>query len=302
MAMVEEALKDLQEEEEAEEAAAEVGAVTSTVVATSVAASVGGAVASSVSASVAASAAGAAGAGAGAGTAAGAGAGAGAGGAGAGGAGGGGGGAVVLIFALQKLAVVSRIDMLDEKMPVVTGLGQEFEWANMMMDPPWGTGNESTASSESNNSDSNSSNSSNNRVTDEVNGRRARQRRRRNLLQAHGIDSPATSERPRTRGGIAAVSTLVRIGTGRLRRWWAADRRDQLAIEHHRRLVQGLLAGVDSNSTNSTNSSSQGGCAAEILAKVEKAQKDTTSSTLADSTAAAAPIDVEGALDAKFQG
>jgi hypothetical protein len=170
----------------------------------------------------------------------------------------------------------------------------------MMMDPPWGTGNESTASSESNNSDSNSSNSSNNRVTDEANGRRARQRRRRNLLQAHGIDNPATSERPRARGGIAAISTLVRIGTGRLRRWWAADRRDQLVIEHHRRLVQGLLAGVDSNSTNSTNSSSQGGCASDIFAKVEKAQKDTTSSTLADIPEA--PIDVEGVLDAKFQG
>ena len=57
---------------------------------------------------------------------------------------------------------------------------------------------------------------------------------------------------------------------------------------------------MDSNSTNSTNSSSQGGCAAEILAKVEKAQSDTTSSTLADIPEA--PVDVEGALDAKFQG
>jgi hypothetical protein len=295
MALVREALKDLQEEEEVEEAVAAVGDVASTAVATSVAASVGGAVVSSVSASVAASAAGAAGAGAGAGTAAGAGAS----GAGAGAGGAGGGAAVVLIFALQKLAVVSRIDMLDEKMPVVTALGKEFEWVNMMAEPPWLWGLNRNGSNVSD-----SSTNSNRTVNGTASS--ARQRRRRNLLQAHGIDNLAASERPRNRGGIAAISALVRIGSigaGRLHRWWVGGRRVELGIEQQRRLLQeGLVFVSDSNGTNTTNSStsSEGsGCAAEILTRVEKAQSDTT---LDVDLNVPVPIDTEGVLVAKFEG
>ena len=44
-----------------------------------------------------------------------------------------------LIFALQKLAVISRIAKMEETMPVVTNMGHEFEWANLMLAPPWST-------------------------------------------------------------------------------------------------------------------------------------------------------------------
>jgi hypothetical protein len=75
----------------------------------------------------------------------------------------------------------------------------------------------------------------------------------------------------------------VRIGAGRVHRWWLGDWRDKLVIEQQRRLLQESLVAVGSNSPNSPNSTNStngpnsstiegGGCAAEMLLAVEKAQ------------------------------
>jgi hypothetical protein len=269
MAMVEEVLKDLEEEAEAEEAAAEVATATSAVVASTVVASVGGAVASSVSASVGASAAGAAGAG---GAAAGAGAGAGAGG------GAGGGGAVVLVFALQKLAVVSRVDTLGEKMPLVAGLGKEFEWANMMFTLPWG----SNSSNSSSGRNSNTSSSYNNNSS-AWSGSGASERR-----------LTGTGRVKKVRGTIAAVSTLVRIGSRRFHRWWHSGAGQRFGLFEQRRQ---LLAGFDGTDSNTANMTSGEGCAAEILKKIEEANADAAPVEVPSSG-----VDVAATLDAKFQG
>jgi hypothetical protein len=41
----------------------------------------------------------------------------------------------VLIFALQKLSVVSSSTKMKDKMPVVSGLGEQFGWTNLMFSP-----------------------------------------------------------------------------------------------------------------------------------------------------------------------
>jgi hypothetical protein len=87
-------------------------------------------------------------------------------------------------------------------------------------------------------------------------------------------------------------------------RWWLGDWRDKLVIEQQRRLLQESLVAVGSNSTNITNSSTieGGGCAAEMLLAVEKAQSDSTLDVDLNAEQYTAPIDVEGVLEAKFEG
>jgi hypothetical protein len=127
-----ELLADIEEEMEAEEEVEEVATTVSAVVAAAVATSVATAVTTSIVTSVAASTAGATAAAAG-GAAVGGGVGASAG----AGVGGSGGASVVLIFSLQKLATVSRMGSMNSKLPVVSTLGQEFEWTNAMVATPW---------------------------------------------------------------------------------------------------------------------------------------------------------------------
>ena len=41
---------------------------------------------------------------------------------------------MTLVFALQKLSMVSSSTRMADKMPVVSGLGEQFAWANLMFD------------------------------------------------------------------------------------------------------------------------------------------------------------------------
>jgi hypothetical protein len=67
---------------------------------------------------------------------------------------------VPLIFALQKLSMVSGSTGMKGKMPLVTGLGEQFAWTNMMFSfRSFGNGNRTNGTGS--NSSSNSSNISN---------------------------------------------------------------------------------------------------------------------------------------------
>jgi hypothetical protein len=111
---VAEALRDLEEEAEAMDAAEYLGVTASSLVGATMLASFGGAVVSAVTESIAGAGKRATGEAAGGGGAAAAGTGAGL-----------GSGAILLIFALQKVSVLSQVDMLNEKMPVVAHFGTD---------------------------------------------------------------------------------------------------------------------------------------------------------------------------------
>jgi hypothetical protein len=183
-------LEELADQEEAEEAAGAVGGAVSTVV-------VG---------AVAGAAAGAAG-GAAAGAAGGA-----AGGAGGGGGGGGGGGAVVLIFALQKLSSVTSSSNMKDKLPVVSGLGESFQWANLQF--ALGGSSNSSEQGGGNTSVWGSNTTVANAVTS--GGRRLAQ----GLMNAPAaISSSVHHGMHSLRKGANGAHTLARIGTKQYLRW-----------------------------------------------------------------------------------
>jgi hypothetical protein len=238
-----ELLKDVEEQDEAEEAAGEVGGAASTVVAVAVAGSVSASVTASVSASVASSVAASA-AGAAAGAAGGAvggavgGAAGGTVGGGAGGSGGAGGGAAVaLIFGLQKLSVISGTSLMKDKMPIVSGLGEQFQWTNLM----FSLGGNNT------NGSSWGSNGTNTTVG----------------VTRMLADSGARMHRSLARGA-KGVGTFARIGTRRFRRW-NTKRREQnqtiftvfskTGVQVAETIRMLAVAGIigSSNSSNGTN-------------------------------------------------
>jgi hypothetical protein len=144
-----------------------------------------------------------------------------------------------MVFALQKLALVSGVGDMQEKMPIVATLGEQFEWANMMFASPWSkAGNGSATTNCSTAGNSTEGNSTTSRMSSCTTIKKAvtssaRFRHRRRLSrrgQSSGLTSAYASEDGQDgedgghssgfEGGcVGAISALLRIGRKRFVRW-----------------------------------------------------------------------------------
>jgi hypothetical protein len=258
-------VEDLVDATEAEEAAGKVGEAVSAVAATAVASSVGAAVSASVWGSVPSSAAGTAGRAAGGAAV---------------GYGGfasrvsGASGAMMLVFTLQKLSTTTASTNIKTKTPVVSALGEQFQWANLMVGIGGDRGSKTSATNGTGNVGS-----------------------FRRILSApavmvgRGADSIGR--------GANGIGMLTRIGTRRFNRW--NERRNETIAkvlgaaisESVRRLVDAAATTVSSD-----NSTQLDVCALVAATKEEakmRGRKGANQFHVADTSA-------EDALEEKYEG
>jgi hypothetical protein len=115
---------------------------------------------------------------------------------------------VVLIFALQKLSVTTSSTSMKTKMPVISSLGEQFQWANLQLALGGGGANDTNGTGWDTNA---SSLGGNNSVASTI-GR-------------HLMNTPAAIGN-RVHGGVHSLrkgakglNTLAVIGTRRYQRW-----------------------------------------------------------------------------------
>ena len=133
---------------------------------------------------------------------------------------------MVLVFALQKLSTVTASTEMREKMPVVSGLGEQFQWANLQFDL---MGGGDAAGGVNGTNSTNSTNSTNGMLLDTAAagaamavGAAARARRMLSMDEHwRSLDR-----------GAKGLHTLLRVGSKRVRRWDEARRqRNESAYE-----------------------------------------------------------------------